>query len=60
MLRMTKVERKKAIEHNRKIGVNFSNNESINGGVKIDRLPNLDEIVETIETTENWNEFKIR
>ena len=43
MLKMTKEERKKAIEHNRKLGITIGDTETVNGGVKIERLPTMDE-----------------
>ena len=57
---MSKEDRKKAIEHNRKL-YDYSNDNSINGGVLVEKLPNADEqIISCDKEDEDWNEFKIR
>ena len=59
-MKMTKAERKQAIEHNRKL-YDYSNDNSINGGVKIDPLPDSDsQFIDFDSEDKNWNEFKIR
>ena len=57
---MTKEERREAIEHNRKLDI-YSNDNSINGGVLVEKLPSADEqIISFDKEDEDWNEFKIR
>ena len=57
---MNKEERREAIEHNRKL-YNYSNDNSINGGVLVEPYPNADEqIISFDKEDEDWNEFKIR
>jgi len=57
---MNKEERREAIEHNRKL-YNYSNDNSINGGVLVEKLPSADEqIISFDKEDEDWNEFKIR
>lgn len=57
---MNKEERREAIEHNRKL-YDYSNDNSINGGVLVEKLPSADEqIISFDKEDEDWNEFKIR
>ena len=57
---MTKEERREAIEHNRKLDI-YSNDNSINGGVLVEKLPSADEQIMSFDKEdEDWNEFKIR
>tara|TARA_B100000927_G_scaffold173228_1_gene139624 strand:- start:868 stop:1047 length:180 start_codon:yes stop_codon:yes gene_type:complete len=59
-MKMSREDRKKAIEHNRKL-YDYSNDNSINGGVKIDPLPDSDsQFIDFDSEDKNWNEFKIR
>ena len=61
IMRMSKTERKQAIEHNRKLGISFDNSPEINGGVKIEPLPDSDsQIINFDSEDKDWNEFKIR
>ena len=60
-MKMSKAERKQAIEHNRKLGISFDNTPEINGGVKIEPLPDSDsQIINFDSEDKDWNEFKIR
>ena len=43
MRRLSREERKKAIEYNRKLGIIIGDTETENGGVKIEKLPTMDE-----------------
>ena len=60
-MKMSKAERKQAIEHNRKNGILFDSTPEINGGVKIEPLPDSDsQIINFDSEDKDWNEFKIR
>ena len=60
-MKMSKAERKQAIEHNRKNGILFDSTPEINGGVKIAPLPDSDsQFIDFDSEDKNWNEFKIR
>ena len=56
---MTEEERKKAIEHNRKLGIIIGDTETVNGGVKIERLPTMDEQEGTFNH-DDTDDFDIR
>ena len=59
MKRMSKEERRKAIEHNRKLGTIIGDTETVNGGVKIERLPTMDEQEGTFNH-DDTDDFDIR
>lgn len=59
MRRLSKEERKKAIEYNRKLGIIIGDTETVNGGVKIDSLPTMDEQEGTFNHDDTDN-FDIR
>ena len=60
-MKMSKAERKQAIEHNRKNGIFLDSTPEINGGVKIEPLPDSDsQIINFDSEDKDWNEFKIR
>ena len=59
MRRLSKEERKKAIEHNRKLGIIIGDTETENGGVKIEKLPTMDEQEGTFNHDDTDN-FDIR
>ena len=57
---MSKEERREAIEYNRKL-YDYSNDNSINGGVLVEPYPSADEqIISFDKEDEDWNEIKIR
>ena len=59
-MKMSREDRKKAIEHNRKL-YDYSNDNSISGGVKIEALPDSDsQFINFDNEDKDWNEFKIR